>query len=281
MAGIITGNAIAIKSEHFSSGIFILSLLTAIAFQITSNFANDYGDGLKGTDNKNRIGPERALQKGLLTAVALKKGIVVSAIVSFLLAIVLVYYALGLDRVLISMLFLMLALLAIWAAIKYTVGKKAYGYIGLGDLFVFLFFGWVSVMGSFFLQSQLLDTTVFIYGTALGLLSVGVLNLNNMRDINNDKNSNKITLAVLLGSQKAKIYHYFLIFFSGFCLFLGMGGAWFKENPFIALLFTPLIYHLYQLKKTTSPKGYDPLLKQLALSTFAISLFLLIIHTLK
>tara|TARA_B100001057_G_C22851141_1_gene951022 strand:+ start:454 stop:1299 length:846 start_codon:yes stop_codon:yes gene_type:complete len=281
MAGIITGNAIAIKSEYFSLGIFILSLLTAIAFQITSNFANDYGDGLRGTDNKNRIGPERALQKGLLTAVVLKKGIVVSAIVSFLLAIFLVYYALGLDKVLLSMLFLLLALLAIWAAIKYTVGKKAYGYMALGDLFVFLFFGWVSVMGSFFLQSQILDTTVFIYGTALGLLSVGVLNLNNMRDISNDKNSNKITLAVLLGSEKAKIYHYLLIFLSGFCLFLGIGGECFKENPSMALIFIPLIHHLYKLKKTASAKGYDPLLKQLALSTFAISLFLFITHSLE
>ena len=154
VAGIITGNAIAFKGESFSSAIFILSLLTAIAFQIISNFANDYGDGIKGTDNANRLGPGRTLQQGLLSVKALKKGIVIAALISILFAVGLIYAALGGEQLLVSLIFIALAAAAVWAAIKYTVGQAAYGYRGLGDLFVFIFFGWVSVMGAYYLHGK-------------------------------------------------------------------------------------------------------------------------------
>lgn len=277
MAGIITGNAIAFEGDRFSLDIFILSLITAIAFQIISNFANDYGDGIKGTDNNDRLGPERTLQQGLLTAKAIKKGIYISSILAMLFAIALVYVALGREQLMVSIFFFLLAIAAVWAAIKYTVGQRAFGYSGLGDLFVFLFFGWVSVIGAYYLQSQTIDITALFLGTAIGLMSVGVLNLNNMRDIDNDKNSKKNTLAVLMGSQKAKRYHYFLIIVSGVFLYLGMGSSWVMKYPLSLLILFPLLFHLYQVNKIKEPRGFDPLLKPLALSTFSISLVLFVV----
>jgi len=279
VAGIITGNAIASKGENFSSLIFALSLITAIGFQIISNFANDYGDGIKGTDNSERLGPERTFQKGLLSASALKKAIFISALISMLLSMILIYFALGLGKLMISSLFLFLAISAIWAAIKYTVGKGAYGYLGFGDLFVFLFFGWVSVVGSSYLQSKTIDTSALFLGTAIGLMSTGVLNLNNMRDIDNDKKSQKNTLVVYMGNIKAKRYHFIIIFLSGFFLFLGMGSTWVLKNPFSMLILLPLLFHLYRVNKIKEPKAYDPLLKQLAISTFIIAMLLFVIFS--
>ncbi len=278
-AGIITGNAIASKGENFSYIIFTLSLITAICFQIISNFANDYGDGIKGTDNSERLGPERTFQKGLLSASALKKAIFIFALISMLLSMILIYFALGLGNLMISVLFLVLAISAIWAAIKYTVGKGAYGYLGFGDLFVFLFFGWVSVVGSSYLQSKTIDISALFLGAAIGLMSTGVLNLNNMRDIDNDKKSQKNTLVVYMGNIKAKCYHFIIIFLSGFFLFLGMGSTWVLKNPFSMLILLPLLFHLYRVNKIKESKAYDPLLKQLAISTFIIAMLLFVIFS--
>ncbi len=278
VAGIITGNAIASKDESFSFQIFILSILTAIGFQIISNLANDYGDGIKGTDNENRLGPKRTLQQGLLSAKALKQGIVIAVLISLLLVFILIYVALGREQLLVSLFFIVLAAAAIWAAIKYTVGRSAYGYQGLGDLFVFLFFGWVSVIGSYYLQTHNINSTALFLGTAIGLLSVGVLNLNNMRDITNDKDSHKNTLVVYLGSQKAKKYHYILMGIGAVFLFFGMGTTWVKENPLSLLIMFPIFFHLYQVVRIREPKAYDPLLKQLAMSTFLISFVLFVIY---
>lgn len=279
VSGIITGNAIAAKDDVFSVTVFALSLLTAIAFQIISNFANDYGDGVKGTDNEDRLGPERTFQQGLLTAQALKKGIVISALVSIALALSLICVSLGWRQLLISLFFLILALAAVWAAIKYTVGQNAYGYSGLGDLFVFLFFGWVSVIGAYYLQTQTVDLSIFFLATAIGLMCVGVLNLNNMRDVVNDKKSNKITLVVLMGSRNAKYYHYILILISAVFLYLGMESAGGIAPAVSFLISLPLLIHLFQVNKIKESKAYDPLLKQLALSTFLISLVLFFIFS--
>ncbi len=279
VSGIITGNAIAAKDDVFSVTVFALSLLTAIAFQIISNFANDYGDGVKGTDNEDRLGPERTFQQGLLTAQALKKGIVISALVSIALALSLICVSLGWRQLLISLFFLILALAAVWAAIKYTVGQNAYGYSGLGDLFVFLFFGWVSVIGAYYLQTQTVDLSIFFLATTIGLMCVGVLNLNNMRDVVNDKKSNKITLVVLMGSRNAKYYHYILILISAVFLYLGMESAGGIAPAVSFLISLPLLIHLFQVNKIKESKAYDPLLKQLALSTFLISLVLFFIFS--
>ncbi len=266
------GNALALSHNDFSFIIFLLSILTAIAFQIVSNFANDYGDGIKGTDNEQRIGPKRVLQQGLLTSKNLKRGILVSVLVSIILSIALIYESLGLDKLLFSVLFILLAIGAVAAAIKYTVGTNPYGYSGLGDLFVFIFFGWVSVIGSYFLQINSIDLSIVLFATSVGLLSVAVLNLNNMRDIENDLNSSKITLAVRLGGYKAKVYHFFLISIAIILFFIGIGEQPLLIKTIYTLVFVPLFLHLYRVFNVKEPKQFDPELKKLALTIFFISI---------
>ena len=272
VSGIIMGNALALSHNDFSFIIFLLSILTAIAFQIVSNFANDYRDGIKGTDNEQRIGPKRVLQQGLLTSKNLKRGILVSVLVSIILSIALIYESLGLDKLLFSVLFILLAIGAVAAAIKYTVGTNPYGYSGLGDLFVFIFFGWVSVIGSYFLQINSIDLSIVLFATSVGLLSVAVLNLNNMRDIENDLNSSKITLAVRLGGYKAKVYHFFLISIAIILFFIGIGEQPLLIKTIYTLVFVPLFLHLYRVFNVKEPKQFDPELKKLALTIFFISI---------
>lgn len=272
VSGIIMGNALALSHNDFSFIIFLLSILTAIAFQIVSNFANDYGDGIKGTDNEQRIGPKRVLQQGLLTSKNLKRGILVSVLVSIILSIALIYESLGVDKLLFSVLFILLAIGAVAAAIKYTVGTNPYGYHGLGDLFVFIFFGWVSVIGSYFLQINSIDLSIVLFATSVGLLSVAVLNLNNMRDIENDLNSSKITLAVRLGGYKAKVYHFFLISIAIILFFIGIGEQPLLIKTIYTLVFVPLFLHLYRVFNVKEPKQFDPELKKLALTIFFISI---------
>ena len=272
VSGIIMGNALALNHNDFSFIIFLLSILTAIAFQIVSNFANDYGDGIKGTDNEQRIGPKRVLQQGLLTSKNLKRGILVSVLVSIILSIALIYESLGVDKLLFSVLFILLAIGAVAAAIKYTVGTNPYGYSGLGDLFVFIFFGWVSVIGSYFLQINSIDLSIVLFATSVGLLSVAVLNLNNMRDIENDLNSSKITLAVRLGGYKAKVYHFFLISIAIILFFIGIGEQSLLIKTIYTLVFVPLFLHLYRVFNLKEPKQFDPELKKLALTIFFISI---------
>jgi len=272
VSGIIMGNALALNHNDFSFIIFLLSILTAIAFQIVSNFANDYGDGIKGTDNEQRIGPKRVLQQGLLTSKNLKRGILVSVLVSIILSIALIYESLGADKLLFSVLFILLAIGAVAAAIKYTVGTNPYGYSGLGDLFVFIFFGWVSVIGSYFLQINSIDLSIVLFATSVGLLSVAVLNLNNMRDIENDLNSSKITLAVRLGGYKSKVYHFFLISIAIILFFIGIGEQPLLIKTIYTLVFVPLFLHLYRVFNVKEPKQFDPELKKLALTIFFISI---------
>ena len=211
VSGILVGNGIAWIEGSFSWSLFILALLTTIAFQVLSNFANDYGDGVKGTDNDQRLGPKRVLQQGLLTKAALKKGIQITAGVSLLFALSLIYLAFGSEDWGKALFFIALGLASIIAAIKYTIGDSAYGYYALGDLFVFLFFGGVSVLGSYYLQTQLLPLTLILPAASIGLFSTAVLNLNNLRDMDNDRASNKLTVPLLLGYDKGRIYHSFLV----------------------------------------------------------------------
>jgi 1,4-dihydroxy-2-naphthoate octaprenyltransferase len=251
-------------------------LLTAISFQIISNFANDYGDGIKGTDNENRIGPKRVLQQGLLSKQVLKNGIIVMSFVALLLACILIFIAFGAQSLVYGAVFFGLALLSVWAAISYTVGDKAYGYRGLGDLFVLLFFGGVGVLGSYFVQLKTFSWPVLLLGLAIGLFSAAVLNLNNMRDRINDGVVGKKTLAVLLGAKAAKRYHFILIGCAMLLItivFL-IASYTFFWIPFIALI--PLIMHLIKVIKISDPKQFDPELKKVALSTFLLSVLIFI-----
>ena len=272
VSGIIAAAAAARESDSFSLSIFILALLTTLGFQILSNFANDYGDGVKGTDNHTRVGPMRAMQSGILSAKDLKRGMAITSIITMALACVLIYVAFEGRHILHSTVFFVLGIAALVAAITYTVGKTAYGYRALGDAFVFVFFGLLSVLGAYFLFTRKLDSLIGLPAVVIGLLSTAVLNLNNMRDRLADGKMNKITLAVLLGGKRVKYYHYGLIVGAFVCAVLyfflkGVNG--FQYLPMLA--FVPLFLHMKKVKDNTAPPLLDPELKKVALSTFLFS----------
>ena len=277
ISGIFVGTALAAYYGATNVTIFILALCTTIGLQVTSNFANDYGDGVKGTDGDDRIGPKRALQSGLLTAAELKRGIYISIVINAVLIISLIFISFGIKDVLYPVLFLVLGALAIWAAIKYTVGKSAYGYQGLGDVFVFIFFGLVSVLGSMFLYLKFIDLFAVLPAIAIGLLSVGVLNLNNMRDIKSDTAVGKNTLAVKMGLSKAKKYHYTILVVSFLCLFYFLFTTNASQLRYVSLVgYLPILVHLRKVALTDKAAELDPELKKLALSTFFIAVLFFI-----
>ncbi|WP_286812307.1 MULTISPECIES: 1,4-dihydroxy-2-naphthoate octaprenyltransferase [unclassified Maribacter] len=277
ISGIFVGTALAAYYGATNVTIFILALCTTIGLQVTSNFANDYGDGVKGTDGDDRIGPKRALQSGLLTAAELKRGIYISIVINAVLIISLIFISFGIKDVLYPVLFLVLGALAIWAAIKYTVGKSAYGYQGLGDVFVFIFFGLVSVLGSMFLYLKFIDLFAVLPAIAIGLLSVGVLNLNNMRDIKSDTAVGKNTLAVKMGLSKAKKYHYTILVVSFLCLFYFLFTTNASQLRYVSLVgYLPILVHLKKVALTNKAAELDPELKKLALSTFFIAVLFFI-----
>jgi len=273
IAGIIVGNGLAFARGSFSLLIFFFALLTTISFQVLSNFANDYGDGVKGTDNAKRLGPARVLQQGLLTREELKKGMQLCALFSLFSALFLIWLSFDSTQVYAALFFVVLGVISIVSAIKYTVGESAYGYYALGDLFVFVFFGGVSVLGSFYLQTQLFTPELLLPAISIGVFSTAVLNLNNLRDMENDLVSNKITLPILLGKVKGKKYHYSLIFIGFFSTLLFAyleGGEYLYFLPLVMII--PFGKHLMRVSNSSGGKALDPELKVVALSTFAFSI---------
>ncbi|MFD0797408.1 1,4-dihydroxy-2-naphthoate octaprenyltransferase [Maribacter chungangensis] len=273
VSGILVGTAMASMYGQINNTIFFIAILTTIGFQVTSNFANDYGDGVKGTDNDNRIGPKRVLQSGLLTRKALKNGIMVSVAINLILVLCLLYVSFGHDNVYWGILFLFLGGFSIWAAIKYTVGDSAYGYRGLGDIFVFVFFGLVGVLGSMFLYIKTIPLVALLPAISIGLLSVGVLNLNNLRDVESDRLAGKNTVVVKMGFAKGKLYHTLLLMLSFVCTGVFIVFTFDKYVQFICLVaYVPIFIHLRFVSKTGSPQLLDPELKKLALSTFLLAI---------
>ena len=275
VSGIIIGGCIAYYNGHFNAIIFILALLVTLSFQILSNLANDYGDGVKGTDNENRIGPVRAIQSGKITPEEMFDAIKINFLVVIFLLFILIYISFGSRNFLYSMLFFILGALSVFAALKYTIGDSAYGYKALGDVMVFIFFGILSVIGSYFLFARGLEHVLILPAIIVGLLSTADLNLNNMRDLETDAQSNKITVAVKLGLKRAKRYHAFLII-SALILGLAFGVLYYRSfaNILFFIAFIPIIKHLIFVFKTKEPSALDSQLKVLALSTFVLSVLL-------
>lgn len=278
ISGILVGGAMAIRTGFFDWKIFVCALLATLGFQVLSNYANDYGDGVKGTDNEDRVGPKRALQSGLLTASDLKRGIVITSVLTIIVVIYLIYLSFGADQLLLSIVYMFLGISAIVSAIKYTVGKSAYGYKGLGDIFVFLFFGLIAVMGSYFLYAQSLPIHHYFGAVTIGLLSTTVLHLNNMRDREQDQKVDKNTLAVILGKNGALHYHNILLGCSllSWLAYLMVSNA--KPILFSSCVaFIPLLRHFIKVQKTKDHTALDPQLKIVALSTFLLSLLFFIV----
>ncbi|PID69866.1 MAG: 1,4-dihydroxy-2-naphthoate octaprenyltransferase [Flavobacteriales bacterium] len=273
VSGIIVGSATAYGNGYFNWLIFILAIAVTLGFQILSNFANDYGDGVRGTDNHTRVGPQRAIQSGVITQKEMIKAIKITASLTFLIALILLYIAFGREQPYFFLLFVVLGIASIAAAIKYTMGKKAYGYSGFGDLFVLLFFGWLSVLGSYFLFVQTLPLSLFLSATAIGFLSVGVLNLNNLRDWKSDKQAGKNTLVVKIGEEFAKYYHYYLLV-TAFLLLLAYTVLTYKKPiEFLFILaFIPVYRHAMVVYHNKDTRLLDPELKKLALSTVLVAL---------
>ncbi len=270
VSGIIVGSAYAYYQGFSDWRIVVLALLTTLGLQVLSNYANDYGDGVKGTD-ANRIGEKRLVAAGVITAEQMKKAVIITAVLTFIIALLLIYVAFGKENFALSLIFILLGIGSIGAAIKYTVGKSAYGYSGFGDLFVFIFFGLVSVVGSNFLFTHFIDWKLFLPATAIGLLSVAVLNLNNMRDIENDKIAGKNTLVVKMGLKWAKKYHEIILATGmlSFMVFLML----IKSSLFPVLLVNiPIIMNMNKVNKSEKYEDFDPELKKVALSTFALSI---------
>lgn len=278
VSGILVGSFYAFSQGYTNWSILSFALLTTLGLQVLSNFANDYGDGIKGTDNETRIGPKRAIQSGTITVASMKKGIIITSLLTLVSAIILIYLSFGKDNFAYSLFFFFLGLAAIAAAIKYTVGNSAYGYRGLGDVFVFIFFGLVSVLGCYFLFTQALDGMIVLPAISIGLLSVAVLNLNNMRDRVSDAQSGKNTLVVQIGPLKAKVYHITVIVSALLITLLFAIFNSFKPVQYLFLLaYIPLLLHLKTVVKNKEPRDLDPELKKVALSTFLLSVLLSIV----
>ena len=240
--GILTGSAMAaVSGESWSGGVFLVALITALLLQLLANLANDYGDYANHADTPERIGPKRGMHLGLISPVEMKRAICLTALLSIFSGSVLLAMACRSFADVVA--FLVLGALSIVAALTYTIGRRAYGYRGMGDLSVFIFFGWVAVLGSFYLQTHAIDLRALVPATACGLLSVAVLNINNLRDIDEDRRSGKFTLAARLGLCLARRYHLFLLAASlGFLVWSAL--LWSGERPWVWLFLLALPFFL-------------------------------------
>ena len=245
ISGALVGSAYAFHLGFFNTPTFSLIILTTLSFQILSNFANDYGDGIKGTDNESRIGPKRALQSGAISPSQMRTAVAINALISAILSIALILVVFGLKQLFTAAVFVCLGGLSIYAAITYTVGKSAYGYNALGDLMVFLFFGFLSVLGTFFLFTKQIEPWLFLPASSVGLLSAAVLNLNNMRDLESDRKSKKNTLAGYFGPNYSKVYHFSIVLLAIIFMLVFVLVMPFSYTVFFSCLaFIPLLLHL-------------------------------------
>ncbi len=271
-ASIIMGSALAAWSQHFNKHIALLCLLTTLFLQILSNFANDYGDYQKGADTQERIGPLRGIQKGEITAKQLKLGMVIMVVLSLITgsSVIALAYTKPAD----IWIFLSLGILAIVAAITYTVGKKPYGYLGLGDLSVLIFFGLLGVCGTYYLQTHQLSTEIFLPALSTGFFACAVLNLNNLRDLEQDKKASKNTLIVKIGSKNGCIYHaLLLILASGLNLIFAIIYFTHWYCYFFLILYPFLYQHLRMVWRYKEGEALRPMLGQMSLLALAVNLF--------
>lgn len=274
LSGIILGSLLAKADGNGSWVIFGLCVVTATLFQILSNFANDLGDGIKGTDAL-REGEARMVGSGVLTASSMKRVVATTSIIALLSSTALIWMALEQMEGYLILTFTGLAILSVLAALGYTLGKRPYGYMRLGEVMVFFFFGWVAVAGTYTITTGTFNPHVLWAASAVGLLASGVLNLNNLRDINSDLKSGKKTVANALGFRYARVYHYILIILALDCVFVynWMSNTGWTRNLFV-LAIPALLLHMLKVSKLRKPIEADPLLKDLALSTLALSVLM-------
>jgi len=273
LSSVALGCFIAYFDGGFNWKVCVLAVITTLLLQILSNLANDYGDSKHSVDSENRVGPERTVQSGLIKPKEMKKVVILFMVLSFISGLWLIYEGTKGISILTVLIFLILGLGAIAAAVKYTIGENPYGYSGFGDLFVFLFFGLTGVIGTYFLNTHSFKWELLLPASALGFLSAGVLNLNNMRDRENDRNSGKNTLVVKMGIGKAKWYHLFLLAGSVICGLTYMLLNYHSPFQMLFLLTIPFLWiNVVVVFKNTIPEELDPYLKKLAITSLLFSL---------
>ena len=277
LSGLILAGFIAKYEGFYQQDIFFLSLLTTLAFQILSNFANDYGDAVKGTDD-HRVGEQRAVASGLITQKEMRIAIGIMVVFSLICIASLLYVSFVPFHTNYIFVFVGLGVASILAAMLYTMGKKPYGYIGLGDFFVFIFFGLVAVLGGEFLYSKIFNWWNVLPAAAMGFWSMAVLNLNNMRDVENDVKNNKITVASKLGFEKSKYYQLALMTLPFILAALYVVNLPDKEGKLSPLVFMILIFLANSVRreifKVKEPKEYDKYLKPVAMMALFFSILL-------
>lgn len=269
LASIGMGAFLAAGSGAFNLVVFGLCALTTILLQVLSNLANDYGDSIHGADNVERQGPSRAVQSGAISKEAMKRAIIIFVLLSLISGVGLIYVAFG-WLTFNFLLFLGIGALAIVAAITYTAGYRPYGYAGLGDISVLIFFGFVAVMGSAYLYEGVLNWDYLLPAISIGLFSVAVLNVNNIRDIESDVKAGKKSIPVRIGRAAAVRYHWFLLFVgtSASVFYVLLNFDVYTEFLFV-LTIPLLLVNAFAVKNKTTAAQLDPFLKQMALSTLA------------
>ncbi|MBN2699807.1 MAG: 1,4-dihydroxy-2-naphthoate polyprenyltransferase [Bacteroidales bacterium] len=273
LSATILGSFLCYANGAFRWEVLLFGSLTTLCLQVLSNLANDYGDALKGTDDKNRVGPLRVTQAGLVTRAEMKRMIILFVLLSLVSGSLLIYTGLGKMSFGFYLVFFLLGFTAIYAAIKYTIGKNPYGYVGFGDVMVFIYFGILGVAGTYFLHAHSFHWSILMPASAIGLFSVGVLNLNNLRDRENDRINGKRTLVVRMGLSWARIYHVMLLF-AGFLLSLIYTITHFESAyQFMFVLVLPLLVSdIKTVLTNTVPVELYPELKKLAITTLMFSL---------
>ncbi|MEH0155017.1 1,4-dihydroxy-2-naphthoate polyprenyltransferase [Limibacter armeniacum] len=271
LASIGMGSFLAAGQGAFSWDIFVLCSLTTILLQVLSNFANDYGDSIHGADSQDREGPSRAVQSGVITSTGMRNAVILFSILSLVCGLSLLYVSLSNWNEFLG--FLGLGVLSIIAAITYTAGKKPYGYAGLGDISVIIFFGLVGVLGTLYLYTKSFDWVYVLPAISSGLFATGVLNVNNIRDIESDIKAGKKSVPVRLGREAAVWYHKFLLNGGMICAvvftMLDFRSGW--QLMFLVTL--PLLRKNEKAVRTlTKPSELDPYLKQMAMTSLLFML---------
>lgn len=268
IASILMGSALAASRPPFSWSITLLAIITAVLLQILSNLANDYGDWQHGADSAQREGPQRAVQSGAISSRTMLVAVGISALLSALSGLALLWVSFGSESSELILVFVLIGAAAIVAAVGYTAGLRPYGYAGLGDLAVLLFFGWVAVMGTYFLQTKRVDWDILLPATSCGMLAVAVLNINNIRDRRSDELAGKNTIPVRYGLQAARIYHWVLLLGAVLLAAAYVLQTYYSPWQFLFLLTVPLVIRNgFLVWRTSSPQELNPLLKQLSITT--------------
>lgn len=273
LASIFTGSALGYwaNPQGFNGLVMALCLLTTILLQVLSNFANDYGDHQKGSDTEERIGPLRGIQKGAISAKELKWGLILMVVASFLSGSFLI--GIAYENLSDLLAFAGLGILAIVAAITYTVGAKPYGYMGLGDISVLVFFGLLGVGGTYYLQTHSIDSHIILPAIGSGLLASAVLNINNLRDIEQDEKAGKNTLAVRLGAYKGRVYHCILLSVAALCYLAFAVATAISWTNYLFVLAMPLLAkHAIFVYRSQQPSELRPMLAQMSMISLLINI---------